>query len=78
MRDRDLLELARRGEPSAKLFIQVVGSSDNQKARIRSMWGLGRLMDKNKAVMEVRLIKHLTDQDEEIPAQCLGVLGGKK
>ncbi len=77
VRTRSQFELARRGEPSAKLFIQVLNSSDNQKARIHSIWGLGQLMDKNKTYGS-ELIKHLTDQDEEIQAQCLKVLGDKK
>lgn len=70
-------ELANRGSKSASIFNQSISQRQNQLARIHGIWGLGQLIN-NGGNQSGDLIKLLQDQDEEIIAQAIKILGDNK
>lgn len=70
-------ELASRGNRSEPIFNQSIAQRENQLARVHGIWGLGQLIN-NGGTQSKELIKLLVDQDEEIIAQSIKVLGDNK
>ena len=70
-------ELAKRGNKSESIFTQSIAQHENQLARIHGIWGLGQLIS-HGGKQSAELIKLLRDQDEEIIAQSIKVLGDNK
>lgn len=70
-------ELANRGSKSASIFNQSISQRENQLARIHGIWGLGQLIN-NGGNQSGDIIKLLQDQDEEIIAQAIKILGDNK
>ncbi|WP_375582166.1 HEAT repeat domain-containing protein [Cyclobacterium xiamenense] len=74
VRQKAQFELAKRGEEGFKAFQVTISDSDNQLARIHSIWGISQLarMDREKAATLLPLLK---DGDPEIRAQAAKWLG---
>jgi len=77
-RQRAQFVLADRGEASIDLLIRTLQTSENQLARIHSIWALGMIAKQSPAQKEScmrSVMDLLTDSDSEIRAQCSRVLG---
>jgi len=77
IRQKAQFELAIRGSKGFKTFTSVLEESDNQFAKIHSIWGIGQLVAENEERAEY--LMHLLDnKDPEIIAQAAKVLGDVK
>lgn len=77
VRNKAQFELARQGDKGYPVLKKAVDQKENQLARIHGIWGIGQLLDKN-GKYAVDLIALIGDQDEEIAAQAIKVLGDRK
>lgn len=77
IRQKAQFELADRGKKGFNSFKEVLEGSNDQFAKIHSIWGIGQLAgpDKDRAEYLVPLLK---DSDPEIVAQVAKVLGDVK
>ncbi len=74
IRQKAQFGLAKLGEAGLKEFIKVLNENDNQLAKIHAIWGIGQIAQSNKAAV-LNLVGLLDDQDPEIIAQALKVIG---
>lgn len=74
IRQKVQFELVDRGSEGFKVFKRTIEENDNQFARIHSIWGIGQLAGKKEGDAAY-LLELLDDQDVEISAQALKVLG---
>ena len=77
IRKKAQFELATRGRSGARAFQESITQTDNQLARIHGIWGLGQMA--SRAIDRAEpLIELLDDNDEEIIAQAVKILGDVK
>ena len=74
IRKKAQFELAKRTFWGYRALKQVLTKEKNQFARIHAIWGIGQIADNNSEKAEP-LTELLNDQDSEIVAQALKVLG---
>lgn len=74
VRQKAQFELARRGEAGAAVFGQMLRQTENQLARVHSVWGLSQLARKDAKYAQP-LLPLLRDNDPEIRAQAARWLG---
>ena len=74
VRQKAQFELVKRGEEGKKQFNEYLSQTENQLARVHSIWGLAQLARKNAKVAE-DIIVSLKDTDPEIRAQGAKLLG---
>jgi putative heme-binding domain-containing protein len=74
IRKKAQFELAKRKFWGYRALEQAVQEQTNQLARIHAIWGIGQIADSNSEKAEP-LVSFLNDQDTEIIAQSLKVLG---
>ena len=77
VRNKAQFELARRGDQGYPVFKKTIAQKENQLARIHGIWGIGQLLEKH-GKYAIDLITLITDEDEEIAAQAIKVLGDRK
>ncbi len=77
IRQKAQFELAERGQKGFLIFEKTVKTSNNQLARINSIWGIGQLARKDSKY-GASLIILLADKDAEIIAQVAKVIGDSK
>jgi len=77
IRQKAQFELAKRTSWGPSVFEEVITESQNQFSRIHAIWGIGQLADKDPDEAEP-LLNLLSDNDPEIIAQALKVLGDVK
>ncbi|WPP51027.1 HEAT repeat domain-containing protein [Catalinimonas niigatensis] len=74
VRQKAQFELAKRGDDGAAVFEENITQTDNQLARVNSIWGLAQLARQNQQYAQP-LIPLLQDSDPEIRAQAAKWLG---
>ncbi|TWT40732.1 HEAT repeat protein [Thalassoglobus neptunius] len=72
IRQRAQFELVKK--EAEDVLREVANSSSNQKARLHAIWGLGQMLRVGK-ILSKDLIELANDQDPEVRAQALNVLG---
>lgn len=77
IRQKAQFELADRGRKGFKTFKEVLEESNDQFAKIHSIWGIGQLASDDEDRAEF-LVDVLNDNDPEIIAQATKVLGDVK
>ena len=79
VRLRTQFALADRGETSVELMQKLAIHSENQLTRLHAIWGLGQIARSNVSERKLKtlqpVLQLLQDQDSEIRAQALKVLG---
>ncbi len=70
-------ELVKRGEKGAGTFKKILAQTENQLARVNSIWGVSQLARQDKKYAPI-LIPFLRDKDPEIRAQAAKWLGDIK
>lgn len=79
VRLRAQFALADRSETSVKLLQKLATHSKNQLTRLHAIWGLGQIARRNANQSQLDILqpvfKLLQDQDSEVRAQALKVLG---
>ena len=70
-------ELVKRGEKGAETFKKILSQTDDQLARVNSIWGVSQLARQDKKYASI-LIPLLRDKDPEIRAQAAKWLGDIK
>ena len=78
VRQKAQFELVKRGEKGYDIFVEVLQNSNNQLARIHSMWGISQHARSGDAEKAKFLISYLKDKDLEICAQAAKMLGDVK
>ena len=74
VRQKAQFELAKRGDDGAEVFQQMLSQTENQLARVHSIWGISQLARRDSAYAE-NLLPLLEDSDPEIRAQVAKWLG---
>lgn len=74
IRQKAQFELVNRGSKGLDILKKAISQKENQLARIHGIWGIGQLLQKNKAEAGF-LIQNLQDSDVEIIAQTTKILG---
>lgn len=74
VRQKAQFELAKRGDNGAEIFRQMMAQTENQLARVNSIWGISQLARRDSSYAEA-LIPLLKDSDPEIRAQAAKWLG---
>ncbi|MEO0332701.1 MAG: HEAT repeat domain-containing protein, partial [Bacteroidota bacterium] len=74
VRQKAQFELAKRGDDGAEVFQQMLSQTENQLARVHSIWGISQLARQDSAYAE-KLLPLLEDSDPEIRAQAAKWLG---
>lgn len=74
VRQKAQFELATRGEDGMRLFEKMIAQTENQLARVNSIWGVSQFARKDAKHAKV-LIPLLKDADPEIRAQAAKWLG---
>ncbi|MFY7912547.1 MAG: DUF7133 domain-containing protein [Emticicia sp.] len=77
VRQKAQFELASRGQKGFAQFTKAIAQTNNQLARIHSIWGVGQLTRQNKTFASP-LLPLLKDKDEEIIAQAAKIIGDVK
>tara|TARA_R110002049_G_scaffold279949_1_gene459085 strand:+ start:46369 stop:49776 length:3408 start_codon:yes stop_codon:yes gene_type:complete len=77
IRKKAQFELVKRGSSGYKALKNVIAENQNQFARIHAIWGIGQIADDSPKKAEP-LVNLLSDEDPEIIAQVLKVLGDVK
>jgi quinoprotein glucose dehydrogenase len=77
VRQKAQFELVNRGINGLTMLKKAIAQTDNQLARIHGIWGAGQLMRKDKMLSPI-FTKILNDNDKEIVAQALKMLGDAK
>jgi putative membrane-bound dehydrogenase-like protein len=77
IRKKAQFELASRGSSGYKVLKNVIIENPNQFARIHAIWGIGQIAD-DEPKKAAPLINLLNDEDPEIIAQALKVIGDTK
>lgn len=75
VRQKAQFELVARGESAS--LLQAINQKENQLARVHGIWGIGQLARIKPALNET-LISLIQDDDQEIQAQAIKVLGDNK
>ena len=74
VRQKAQFELVKRGGKGVAIFTAALGQTDNQLARVHSIWGISQLARKDKKQAQL-LLPYLKDSDPEIRAQAAKWLG---
>ncbi|MEK6479504.1 HEAT repeat domain-containing protein [Catalinimonas sp. 4WD22] len=75
VRQKAQFELAKRGDDGAAVFEENIAQTDNQLARVNSIWGLAQLARMQDLSYAQPLVALLQDSDSEIRAQAAKWLG---
>ncbi|MEK6478048.1 HEAT repeat domain-containing protein [Catalinimonas sp. 4WD22] len=75
VRQKAQFELAKRGDDGAAVFEENLAQTDNQLARVNSIWGLAQLARMQDLSYAQPLVALLQDSDSEIRAQAAKWLG---
>ena len=77
VRMKSQFELVKRGRRGKKIFEEQLAQKEHQLARVHSIWGLGQLgREKEKDLTPI--LTYLNDEDPEIIAQVLKVIGDNR
>ena len=74
IRQKSQLELATRGEKGLNVFKQNISQTENQLARVNSIWGISQFARKDLKHAQI-LVPLLKDSDPEIRAQAAKWIG---
>ncbi len=74
IRQKSQLELATRGDKGLEIFKQNISQTENQLARVNSIWGVSQFARKDSKQAEI-LVPLLKDSDPEIRAQAAKWIG---
>ncbi len=77
IRQKAQFELANRGQKGFVVFQNTIANSNNQLAKINSIWGIGQLARKNSKYGSP-ILGLLKDKDSEIIAQAAKIIGDSK
>ncbi len=75
IRQKSQFELVKRGDEGHKIFTQTLANSDNQLARIHSIWGMAQMARTQEMSFASPIVQYLQDEDAEIKAQAAKWLG---
>lgn len=77
IRQRSQFELARRGQESSRIFLQIARNESIPRARLHGIWGIWQLGLEESLPRPARngLIQFLDDRNAEIRAQAAKVIG---